>query len=253
MRRTLIFSARRITQIRGQLAGTLSAIASAARELHDSARGPAVPDLDVFAHALDLSAALQNTNGLRLRTGYRIRGSLFHDGSGNGNGFLWAVKIGNGNKESHHLVGMPRPDMGLVLPALRPDDACPDVMEAITGNFSPFSYLEASILKRELEEFGARWHGCNWCTYRILASPYDTCSGIIGGGGAAQWSWTDRKIDDLRPRVDVNSVQVVVTYHARSDLGCQHITRFEETFKSDSYLSTSTQTEVARGGGGYVF
>lgn len=67
------------------------------------------------------------------------------------------------------------------------------------------------------------------------------------------WSWTDRKIDDLRPRVDVNSVQVVVTYHARSDLGCQHITRFEETFKSDSYLSTSTQTEVARGGGGYVF
>jgi hypothetical protein len=28
-------------------------------------------------------------------------------------------------------------------------------MEAITGNFSPFSYLEASILKRELKEFGA--------------------------------------------------------------------------------------------------
>jgi hypothetical protein len=252
MRRTLIFSARGITQIRRKLALTLNEIASAMRKLHESAHGSVVPDVDVFAHALDLSAALQNTNGLRPKTGYRIRGSLFQDG-GNGNGFLWAVKIGKANKKPARLVGMPRPDMGLVLPALRPDDACPDVMEATTGNFSPFSYLEASILKRELQEFGALWHGLNWCTYKILGSPDDTCSGLIGGGAPEQWSWMARRINDLRPRVDVKSGQVVVTFHARSDLGCAHITRFEDTFKCDSYVSTSKQTEVAHGRGGYVF
>jgi hypothetical protein len=252
MHRTLIFSARGIAQIRGKLAGRLSEIASAARKRHGAASGSVIPEVDVFAHALDLAAVLQNTNGLQLNAGYRVRGSLFQNG-GNGNGFLWAVKIGKSNKKSPRLVGMPRPDMGLVLPALRPDDACSDTMEAITGNFSPFSYLEASILKRELQEFGASWHGLNWCTYKILASPDDACRGLIGGGGPEQWSWTARKFNDLRPRVNVKSDKVVVTFHARSDLGCAHINRFEDTFKSDSYVSTSTQTEVARGRGGFVF
>jgi hypothetical protein len=251
MQRTLIFSARGITQIRGKLAGTLSEVASAARKLHETARGSVVPDVDVFAHALDLSAALQNTDGLRLKTGYRIRGSLFQDGR-DGNGFLWAIN-GKGNKKSPRLVGMRRPDMGLVLPALRPDDACPDVMEAITGNFSPFSYLKASILKRELQEFGALWHGLNWCTYKILASPDDACFGLIGGGGPEKWNWTAGKFNDLRPRVNLKSEKVVVTFHARSDLGCANITRFEDTFKSDCYVSTSTQTQVALGRGGFVF
>ena len=47
--------------------------------------------------------------------------------------------------------------------------------------------------------------------------------------------------------------QVLVTFYARSDLAWQHIMRFEETFESDSYVSTSTQVDVARGGGGYIF
>jgi hypothetical protein len=252
MHRTLIFSARGIAQIRGKLAGRLSEIASAARKRHGAASGSVIPEVDVFAHALDLAAVLQNTNGLQLNAGYRVRGSLFQNG-GNGNGFLWAVKIGRGNKESRRLVRISRPDIGLALPALRPDNACPDIMEAITGNFSPFSYLEASILKRELKEYGALWHGCDWGTYKILASPNDTRSGMIGGGCPVKWSWISRKIADLRPRVKIKSGQVLVTYYARSDLDWQRITRFEEAFESDSYVSTSTQVDIARGGGRYIF
>lgn len=252
MQRSHIFSASRITRIRNHLSGALFANASAARDRHASARRLATPELNVFAHSLDLSAVLQSTNGLRLKTGYRIRGSIFHEG-GNGNGFLWAIKIGKGDKKSNHPVRLPRPDLGLMLPALRPDNACPDIMEAITGNFSPFSYLEASILKRELKEFGALWHGCDWGTYKLLASPDDTRSGMIGGGFPVQWSWISRKIADLRPRVKIKSGQVLVTYYARSDLAWQRITRFEEAFESDSYVSTSTQVDIARGGGGYIF
>ena len=32
-------------------------------------------------------------------------------------------------------------------------------MQAIEGDGSPWSYLSASILSREAEEFGAMWHG----------------------------------------------------------------------------------------------
>ena len=252
MRKSYIFSARGITQIRNHLSDALFANASAARDRHASARPRANQESNVFAHSLDLAVVLQSTNGVRLKTGYRIRGSIFHEDR-NGNGFLWAVKIGKGNKKSDHLVRIPRPDIGFALPVLRPDNACPDIMEAITGNFSPFSYLEASILKRELKEFGALWNGCDWGTYKILASPHDTCSGMFGEGSLAQWSWIGRKIADLRPRDDIKAKQVLVTFYARSDLGSQHIMRFEETFESDSYVSTSTQVDVARGGGGYIF
>jgi hypothetical protein len=76
---------------------------------------------------------------------------------------------------------------------------------------------------------------------------------MIGGGCPAEWSWIGRKIADLRPRVDIKSGRVLVTFYARSDLDWQHIVRFKETFESDSYVSTSTQVDVARGGGGYIF
>ena len=73
---------------------------------------------------------------------------------------------------------------------------------------------------------------------------------MIGGGCPVKWSWISRKIADLRPRVDIKSGQVLVTFYARSDLGSQRIMRFKEIFESDSYVSTSTQVEVAHGGGG---
>jgi hypothetical protein len=72
MRRTLIFASRGITQIRVKLASTLSEIASAARKLHETARGSVVPDINVFAHALNISAALHNTNGLGILEGSAV-------------------------------------------------------------------------------------------------------------------------------------------------------------------------------------
>lgn len=255
MPRRQIFSVGRITQIRRRIVDTLSAIADATSGAQDPAQDPAIPDRGkpkMFTHSLDLSPALEHTRGLRLKTGYRLEGSLFRDGHGNGNGFPWAVKPGDA-EPSHHIVMMPRPDMLWPLPAPKPKGACPDVMEAITGEFSPFSYLQASILKRELEEFGALWHGCYWSTYTILATPEDHTSDDRRDRSPISWRWVDSKIDDLRPRIEIEADRVRVTFHARSDLGDQRITRFEDTFKPASYRVESTQTDIAHGGEGYVF
>ena len=46
--------------------------------------------------------------------------------------------------------------------APKPWDALDDVMQAIEGDDSPASYFAASLLRRELREFGARWHGLDW-------------------------------------------------------------------------------------------
>lgn len=43
------------------------------------------------------------------------------------------------------------------------------LMQAIDGDGSSWSYLSASILSREAEEFGAMWHGCVWSDQKILS------------------------------------------------------------------------------------
>jgi hypothetical protein len=52
--------------------------------------------------------------------------------------------------------------------APKPWEALDDVMEAIEGDGSAWSYLAASVLRRELREFGASWHGIDWGTHCIL-------------------------------------------------------------------------------------
>jgi hypothetical protein len=50
----------------------------------------------------------------------------------------------------------------------KPDCAFDDFMEAIEGDKSPLSYLQAAICLHELNEFGAMWHGISWGQDRIL-------------------------------------------------------------------------------------
>ena len=37
-----------------------------------------------------------------------------------------------------------------------------------TGTSAAWAYMCASILARELAEFGAMWHGCDWDTHTIV-------------------------------------------------------------------------------------
>ena len=67
-------------------------------------------------------------------------------------------------------------------------------MEAIEGDGSPESYLCASLLARELHEFGAMLHGCNWSTHTILdQNPLAVGNSLqllnAPSGTPEQWKW----------------------------------------------------------------
>ena len=68
-------------------------------------------------------------------------------------------------------------DKGCILEPPKPSDALDEFMEAIDGDGKPWSYLCASLLARELAEFGAMWHGCGWSEHAILGeNPFNAQS-----------------------------------------------------------------------------
>ena len=100
-------------------------------------------------------------DSLRIKPGYVLRAYQFYEG-GNGNAFVYAVPKTEPfpdpqecqARSPSHFLGPPVPP-----------NALPTVAEAIEGDNSPWSYLQASILVRELQEFGAMWHGVTWGTH----------------------------------------------------------------------------------------
>ncbi len=76
----------------------------------------------------------------------------------------------------------------------QPVGALPDLMAAIAGDEQPMSFMIASILRRELQEFGClgeeqqMWHRHRY----IAAAPTQ-----------ARWQWRTEAAPDLRPRIRI--------------------------------------------------
>jgi hypothetical protein len=76
-----------------------------------------------------------------------------------------------------------------------PEGALGHFMEAIEGDRSPASFLIASLLWRELQEFGALGQYCNWCHHRLIeAVP-----------AQPNWRWQGKPSSDLAPKVKILS------------------------------------------------
>lgn len=169
---------------------------------------------------------------------------------GNGKGVVYAVPKGR---------AVPIPEDAWEEP--RPPGALEDVMDAIDGDRSPWSYLCASILQREFQEFGAMWHGQNWSTHMILDSdPWqlgreamvDEFSQMpVGNPGT--WKWAEPKPKEWRPRVRIEEDAVEVTFYTHSCLGRQAIYRHTDVFRPGSYRFSTKSTVIAQGPGQMYF
>ena len=107
---------------------------------------------------------------LWLKAGWTLHAYQLRDSpsGGNGNGVIWALP----GKSWFPEPGSPtvlwgrrkflEPSAHLTLPIPKPPNAIEDFREVIEGNGTPLSYALASILARELYEFGAMWHGLSW-------------------------------------------------------------------------------------------
>lgn len=192
---------------------------------------------------------------LHLRDGYVLRAYSFRKG-GNGNGFVYAAPLASPFPEPDEC---PRDTRYFLDPPI-PPGALPDVMDAIDGDGSPWSYMSASLFARELFEFGAMWHGCSWSTHVILGK--DPFAGRPPSTDFAQerylwdwvglWEWLEPESDDWPPTVVLGDT-VTVRFFSFTALGQQRLVRHLDTFRPNSYSFDSNEKEIAKGPAGFEF
>jgi len=204
---------------------------------------------------LDPMRLLEAFPALRIKNGFILRAYQFRAGS-DGNGLVWAMPADAAFPEPEDCP-LSKDD---AQKSPRPPGALDDVMEVIEGDGSPWSYLCASILSREIEEFGAVWHGCNWSMHVILGSdPWlsaeefaqrEPTAGPYGDPNG--WQWLEEKPDEWKPAVSMGKHKVTVSFYTYSGLVNQAIFRHLDTYAQGLYRAKSEIKKIAEGPRGYV-
>jgi len=177
---------------------------------------------------------------LRIKPGYVLRGYQFR-AHYDGNGVVYALPEG----EFPDPADCPADERYALAPPV-PIQALKSWMDAIEGDGSSLSYLSASILLREMAEFGAIWHGCSWSSHQFLdANP-------VAAHAADQWQWQHQGRIDWRPRATQNKNSVTVSFCTFTGLICEQILRHSDVFSIGSYRPTCKVVSLAIGPRGYV-
>ena len=133
------------------------------------------------------ASALLKLPGLSLKPNWRLISYLYQD-SGSSAGLVVAlpetlattVRLEKARATSSTLKQPPQPEGALA-----------DFMEAIEGDRSTVSFMVASLLCRELREFGAKGHYQSWTHHRLIdAVP-----------AQVKWQWESELPKDLTPKV----------------------------------------------------
>mgnify|MGYP005843512997 CR=1 FL=1 len=184
---------------------------------------------------VDPAALLAAFPALRLREGFALRAYRFRKGE-HGNGVVWALPSDLPFPEP---ADCPKVE-DLPLRPPRPAGAL-HPMAAVAGDGSALAYLSASLLARELAEWGALGRGRQWRTHAL-----------IGAEPAGTWQWLKAKPADWRPQVRGAEGLVTVTFYTRSDLGREAIHRHLDTYAPGSYVPSAREQRIAQGGAGYL-
>ncbi len=118
-----------------------------------------------------------------------------------------------------------------------------DIMSHIIGDDTPLSYLEASLLSRELNEVGAAWHGISWGVTSIINSTNDF----------DEMDWEEPVPAHMDPVVCCSEKTCSVTFYTHTALHEETITRNVDTYKRGSYNATTESIILATGKGGFQF
>jgi len=205
--------------------------------------------------AADPMAVLAVFDSLRIKAGFILRAYQFRAG-GNGNAFVWALPADALFPEPDDC---PRLEDQFLSPP-KPPAALDDLMDVIEGDGTPWSYLCASLFCREIHEFGAAWHGCDWSTHTILdCNPLSTrrasreTGHAMPSGEPEQWTWAEPEPAEWKPHVVEEADGVTVVFYTFSGLGTETIFRQTDRFTRGTYRFATDRKEIAIGPGGFVF
>ncbi len=169
---------------------------------------------------------------LRVRPGWTLRAYQWASPLG-GNAMVWAVPADSPFREPGDYIGIsPLFGQGPV-----PDGALRDFREVIEGDGSPWCYLQASILARELWEFGALAQGCSWSTHVLVTRE------LLDATGA------DKRLDgpppvSWEPTVTCDTGLVTVRFHTWSELGHKALYQVTDTYPASRGYRFSARRDI---------
>ena len=196
---------------------------------------------------------------LRLREGYVLRAYVFVQ-DGNSNGFVWALPADADFPEPDDC---PRVESHFLKPP-KPIDALDDTMEAIIGDDSVASYFQASLLRRELKEFGTGWHGISWGMNMVFDDdPWkpriDLPEEMLARFPVSRpddWKWLEAKPDSWVPEGSMDAKQTTITFYSYTPLAAdgpgdeiekERIYRHTETYRRGKYRPLVKEKKIAEG------
>ena len=207
------------------------------------------------ASSFDANILIAVFDTLRLKAGFALHAYQFRGGSG-GNGIIWAVPAGSPQVFPDECLTL---DTFLSTP--KPPRAV-SLMQAIEGDGSPWSYLSASILRREAAEFGAFWHGCKWTAQTILSK----IPGQLNPRGVSAdewmetgdtpedyWSWLAAAPTTWEPTYAELGATRTIVLHIRNPVVRDQILRVTDTYRPGSYDCATRTRVLATGTGGVVY
>jgi hypothetical protein len=180
---------------------------------------------------------------IHLRPEFRLVTIIRRDGIG-GSGWTFALPADAAPPSANAF------ESNVLTPPKPPEGALADFMDAIEGDGSLRSYVSASIVRRELDELGAWWHGIQWGTHEIFTDPADGNAGDSSAG----WSWTDDEFVDRTPVAVRDGSTITVTFWTSSLLERARVVRHVDLYEEGSLpVLGSDELTVATACGGFIF
>ncbi len=184
-------------------------------------------------------SAILKLPGLQLKPGWRLVSYLYQD-EDDGKGLVLAVPEALATTTQLEKALPSGPLSANTLTHLtqrpKPEGALADCMEAIDGDRSAVSFIVASLLHREFQEFGARGIHRNWGYHRLIDSVPQQVS----------WRWQTCQPKDLAPKVKVmpDGQAVVEFFSCRVGSGIALYRHFDQ-YPSTQYLAKRVDKPVA--------
>lgn len=182
---------------------------------------------------------------LRISRGFVLRAYQYRN-SAAGYGVVWALPVDADFPEPTSLSPDDPP---------KPEGALEDPMEVVYGDGSPWSYLSASLLARELEDFAGFGSGLTWSTHLVLdGDPWKknnkfahALAGLGFSNKSPDWQWVSARPRDWRPAVINDDGTTHVRFYTFTGFGQQQINYFEDRYQSDSLVFQRSKRLIAAG------
>lgn len=198
-------------------------------------------------YPLDIAAVLARVGGLQARPQWQWCAYLLTEGS-NGNGVVWAIAAEAPCPQPQEVV----PRVGWLEAPQPPNAVAP--MTAVQGDGAAATYLRASLLQRELAEFGAQWHGCDWADHTVVdpvsLAAWQTAQGTSADPVALLWLQPQASLAMPTCNLAPDGTAEVVFYSV-TELELIRVVRHTDRYAAGTLLAQSEATVVAQGGEGY--